>query len=162
MAVALRPATPHDREFLLSVYASTRADEMAMVQWAEAQKAAFVSMQFEAQDAAYRSTYPDGRFQIVTIGDHACRPAVSRPASRRDPASSTSTLLPDHRGTGIGSTLLSGIIAESHVAGLPIRLHVEHGNRARRLYERFGFITIAVDDVYEMMERPPSAAGTVS
>jgi GNAT superfamily N-acetyltransferase len=161
MAVALRPATPHDREFLLSVYAGTRADEMAMVQWAEAQKAAFVSMQFEAQDAAYRSTYPDGRFQIVTMETTP----VGRLYLARLPGEIRVidlTLLPDHRGTGIGSTLLSGIIAESHVAGLPIRLHVEHRNRARRLYERFGFITIAVDDVYEMMERPPSAAGTVS
>jgi ribosomal protein S18 acetylase RimI-like enzyme len=157
----LRPATPKDRDFLLSLYASTRADELAMVAWPDAQKAAFVSMQFEAQDRAYRSTYPEGRFLVVTSGADA----VGRLYVARLPDEIRVidlTLLPDYRGTGIGSKLLAEIIAESEAAGLPVTLHVEQGNRARRLYERLGFVTVSADDVYEMMERPPSAAPPVS
>src|SRR4051812_22049373 len=130
---------------------------MAMVPWADAQKAAFVSMQFEAQNRAYRSAYPEGRFLVVTSSPAA----VGRLYVARLPDEIRVidlTLLPDYRGTGIGSTLLAEIIAESELAGLPVRLHVEHGNRARRLYERFGFVTVSADDVYEMMKRPPATS----
>jgi GNAT superfamily N-acetyltransferase len=155
-AVEVHAATPRDRDFLLAVYASTRADEIAVVPWPDPQKAAFVAMQFDAQDRAYRSTYPDGRFLIVTSGNEPVgRLYVARLAEEIRVIDLT--LLPDHRGTGIGSTLLAEIIGESEVAGVPVRLHVEHGNRARRLYERLGFVSAAADDVYEMMERPPSA-----
>ncbi len=53
-------------------------------------------------------------------------------------------IMPEHRGRGIASRLLSpDVIAEAEAAGLPVRLHVEHWNRARHLYERLGFRTIA-------------------
>jgi ribosomal protein S18 acetylase RimI-like enzyme len=159
--VDLRPATADDRDFLLSVYASTRAREMAIVSWPDAQKAAFVAMQFEAQDRAYRSTFPDARFLIVTSGATAVGRLCVAPLPDEIRVVDL-TLLPDYRGMGIGSILLAEIIAESEVAALPVRLHVEHGNRARRLYERFGFVTVSADDVYEMMERPPSTAATAS
>ena len=49
--ITLRLARPEDRDFLFSVYASTRADEMAMVPWGDAQKAGFLAQQFGAQTA---------------------------------------------------------------------------------------------------------------
>lgn len=49
----------------------------------------------------------------------------------------------DHRGGGIGSALLAGIIARAEIADLAgISLSVEMGNPARRLYERFGFVPV--------------------
>ena len=38
-AISLRPIEDGDREFLLRVYASTRAEELAQVPWSEEQKA---------------------------------------------------------------------------------------------------------------------------
>jgi len=36
--VALRPVEPADAPFLLDLYAATRADEMALVPWSDAEK----------------------------------------------------------------------------------------------------------------------------
>ena len=43
--LTLRPCTDDDLPFLLEVYASTRADEMAIVPWTDEEKQAFVRMQ---------------------------------------------------------------------------------------------------------------------
>src|SRR5207244_400037 len=52
-ALRLRTVNPADEVFLLSVYASSRADELAQVQWAEGQKEAFVKWQFDLQRREY-------------------------------------------------------------------------------------------------------------
>src|SRR4051794_36072302 len=63
--LVLRPITPEDEPFLYAVYASTRAEEMALVDWDEGQKAAFVQMQFTAQDRYYHEHYADAAFQVI-------------------------------------------------------------------------------------------------
>ena len=45
----LRPVRESDTDFLYCLYASTRADEMAMVDWSEPQKQEFLQLQFNAQ-----------------------------------------------------------------------------------------------------------------
>lgn len=47
---------------------------------------------------------------------------------------------PGHRGAGIGTALLGGLLAEAAARSIPaISLSLEDGNRARALYERLGF-----------------------
>ncbi len=53
-----------------------------MTDWTEDQKAAFVTMQFEAQDRAYHATYPDARFLVIFRGHDAGRAAVPGPPYR--------------------------------------------------------------------------------
>jgi ribosomal protein S18 acetylase RimI-like enzyme len=159
--LSLRPSTPDDRDFLRAVHASTREEELRLVPWSDADKAGFVSMQFDAQDSAYRTTYPDGRFLLVMEGDEPIgRLYVARlPDQIRviDIA-----LLPDHRGRGIGTRLLRDVIEEATAAGLPVRLHVERSNRAQNLYERLGFRAAGGDDVYEALEWWPRSGAPVS
>ena len=64
-------------------------------------------------------------------------------------------LLPEHRGAGIGSAVLRGLLAEAAAAGKPVRIHVERLNPARRLYERLGFAPIEDKGVYYLMEWRP-------
>ena len=45
----LRLATSEDESFLLSVYAGTRTEEMALAAWNAAQQDAFLRMQFNAR-----------------------------------------------------------------------------------------------------------------
>ena len=122
--------------------------------WTEAEKSAFISMQFEAQDAAYRMTYPDGRFLIV-LGDG--EPIGRLYLARLDDEIRIVdiALLPQHRGAGIGSRLIDDVIAEADSAGLAVRLHVEPWNPALRLYERRGFRVVAERGAYLFLERPP-------
>jgi hypothetical protein len=45
--LTVRPVTPEDDPFLLSVYDSTRAAELAQAAWAEGQREAFLKWQFD-------------------------------------------------------------------------------------------------------------------
>ena len=49
MTITLRPAVESDRPLLFKLYASTREEEMQRVPWTEAQKQAFLEMQFNGQ-----------------------------------------------------------------------------------------------------------------
>jgi ribosomal protein S18 acetylase RimI-like enzyme len=73
----------------------------------------------------------------------AClRPAGAGAASgdRRDVELDGFAVAPEHRGAGIGSAMLSRIIAEARRDGAPgVSLVVGETSPARRLYERFGF-----------------------
>ena len=153
--VELRAATEDDREFLVALFRTTREDELALTGWSELEKAAFIDMQFRAQDSHYREAYPDGRFLVVTRADEP----VGRLYLARLPDELRVVdiaLMPDHRGQGIGSSLLATVVAEADAAGLPIRLHVEPWNPAKRLYERLGFRTVELRGIYELMERAPA------
>ena len=131
-----------DRELLLAVYASTRAAELAQVQWAPGAREAFLRQQFEAQDAYYREYYAGASFDVIEVdGRAAGRLYVDRwPYEIRivDVA-----LLPEFRGRGIGERLLRELIAEAEASGRSLTIHVEQGNPARRLYERLGFVPVA-------------------
>lgn len=126
----LRPATDMDREQLLEVYASTREEEIARVQWPDGAREAFLSQQFEAQDAYYREYYANASFDVIEVeGRLAGRLYVDRsPAEIRivDIA-----LLPEFRGRGMGTALLRGLIAEAEASGRSLTIHVEQGNPAR-------------------------------
>jgi ribosomal protein S18 acetylase RimI-like enzyme len=151
--VRLRPAQADDRDLLLATYASTRADELATIPWSDAEKAAFVAMQFDAQDRSYHEAYPEGEFLVVTH-DHV-------PAGRLYLVSLESEvrvvdigLLPAHRGMGIGSALLRSVIFTADEAGLAVSLHVESWNPAKHLYERLGFRSVEARGIHEFMRRP--------
>jgi ribosomal protein S18 acetylase RimI-like enzyme len=159
-AITLRPAGVEDEAFLNAVYAGTRTDELALLNWDQAQKDAFLTMQFTAQHWHYHTYYADADFQLVLLsGRPVGRLYVARRAD--DILLIDIALLPDYRNAGIGSLLLTDLLAEAEQVGKPVRLHVEPWNRARRLYERLGFRRIAQQGLYWLMEwSPPGATGT--
>lgn len=137
-AISLRAATAADVEFLLSVYASTREQELAMTGWTPEQKAQFCLMQFQAQDVHYRQHYTGASFNVI-LADAvpAGRLYVARwPQEIRiiDIA-----LLPAHRGQGIGTRFLCQLQEEAAASNRSLSIHVERFNPALRLYERLGF-----------------------
>jgi ribosomal protein S18 acetylase RimI-like enzyme len=154
--VRLRPARASDRALLFEVYASTRAEELAVVPWPEPTKQAFLAQQFEAQDVHYRRHYPDASFEVIEVdGEPAGRLYVDR--LDEEIRIIDIALLPRFRGRGIGAALLRELIDEAAGAGKRLSIHVERENRARALYERLGFTVVADDGgVYVLMERPPS------
>ena len=156
MAVTLRPISPEDKPFLFQVYASTPQGELAQVEWDEAQKTAFLQMQFAAQHSYYQEHYPHTAFQVILRdGQPVGRLYVYRgPTEMRivDIA-----LLPAYRNEGIGSSLLRGLMEEAAQMGKPLRIHVEKNNPALRLYTRLGFRAIADRGVYWFLEWTPGA-----
>ena len=153
LGVRLRPEQPDDQPVLLALYAGTRADELAPVPWATQQKHAFLASQFHTQAQAYRQTFPAGRFLVVELdGRVAGRLYV---ADIPDGVELVDVaLFPEHRGRGIGTALVAGVVEEADAAGLAVTLHVEHANPARRLYERFGFAEVEAGPVYVKLVRP--------
>jgi ribosomal protein S18 acetylase RimI-like enzyme len=156
--IDLQPSEPGDRSSLLAVYESTRTEELAAVPWSEDEKAAFIASQFEAQDTYYRQTYPSADFLVVLAdGRRIGRLYLTRIDDELRVIDIA--LLPDHRGRGIGSSLLASIIALAEREGLAVTLHVEPWNPAKRLYERLGFVSEGLRGIYEFMRRPASTPG---
>jgi GNAT superfamily N-acetyltransferase len=163
--VRLRPVTEADLPFLRRVYAESRAEEMALVtHWSDDQKAEFLRLQFEAQHAHYTRHYPDARFEVIALrGEDVGRLYVARlPEEIRlmDIA-----LLARHRGAGIGGALLRALLDEARRDGLPVSLHVEDNNPARRLYARLGFVRTGEEGIYARMRwspEAPASAGAAS
>ncbi len=149
--VSLRPSAASDEEFLLSVYASTRLDEMALVPWTQEQKAAFVQMQFRAQRQSYLTQYPQAQYYTIEQGSQRIgRMIVDR--SRPTILLMDITLLPEYRNAGIGTALLRELQDEAMQGGRELRLHVETFNPALRLYQRLGFQCISESGIYLEME----------
>jgi ribosomal protein S18 acetylase RimI-like enzyme len=141
--VTLRPARPDDRELLFRVYASTRAEELANVPWDDEAKEGFLRAQFDAQDRWWREHYVDASFDVVLVdGEPAGRLYVC--ASEDEIRIVDIALLPEHRGSGIGSALLGDVLAD----GRRVTIHVERMNPALRLYERLGFALAEDRGVY--------------
>lgn len=160
--VALRAVQPEDGDFLLRVYAASRADEMALVDWDEAQKMAFLRSQFEAQAAQYHARFPDAEYSVILFQD--------QPVGRFWIGSTPEqirlldiAILPEFQNRGIGATLLKSLLAESEQRNLPLRHMVFKMNTdALRFYARFGFSPIEDVGAYIHMERRPTAANTAA
>jgi ribosomal protein S18 acetylase RimI-like enzyme len=147
----LRPSAPGDAELLFRIYASTRDEELGAVPWTPEQKEAFLRMQFAAQDAHYRRSYPDASFDLLIVGGMpAGRLCVWRAPS--EVRIVDIALLPEFRRRGIGERVLRDLLAEAARTGRTVSLHVERTNPARRLYERLGFRTTADRGMYLAME----------
>lgn len=153
IATALRPCGPEDREFLVRVYASTRADELALTGWSHEERDEFVRMQFDLQDRSFAAAFPDAQRSIVVDGDAPIgRLYVHR--DEREIRIVDIALLPEHRGRGVGTALLRDVLAEGERTARPIRIHVQVFNRARALYDRLGFVPVREYGVHIEMERP--------
>ena len=144
-------------EFLLRLYATTRAEEMAMVtDWTDEQKEWFIRMQFQAQHAWYQEHYGDAQFDLIVIDD---APAGRLYVHRREKEIRLVdiSLAPGLRGRGIGAALLRELMDEAEAAGKPLTIHVEKYNPAMRLYLRLGFKSIEDRGPYDLMEWRPAS-----
>lgn len=154
MIITLRPILPGDEEFLFSVYASTRAEELELLGWSAALKQEFLQMQFRAQAKSYQENYPGAEFRVILLdGQPVGRLYVQR--IRTEIHVIDISLLPQYRGQGIGSQLLNGIMKEGAESDRPVTMYVERFNPALRLYVRLGFRQVSDQGVYLFMKRLP-------
>jgi ribosomal protein S18 acetylase RimI-like enzyme len=136
--ITLRPATEADDDFILSCYASTRAQELAQVPWPAEQKESFIRMQYTAQKNHYAAEAPRASHDIIYL---EATPVGRIYLDRRDDALHILdiTVLPQHRNQGTGSLLLRRLLAEAAKLGKPVTIYVESFNPSLRLFERLGF-----------------------
>ena len=179
--VRLRSVEDRDLPFLAELYASTRREEVAQTPWSEEQKEAFLRWQFENQHWHYREYYPSCELLVIEEdggtgegsgaaaeevgGEVAAEPgtgASSAPIGRlyvdRWPDQIRLvdiSLLPEHRGRGLGTALLGELLAEGEARGLPVTIHVEFNNPALFLYRRLGFRHVDSNGIYYLMKWTP-------
>lgn len=149
-----RPATPEDRDFLLHLYGTTREEELAAVAWSPEEKAAFLRMQFEAQDHHYRTHYPGAEFLVML---HQGQPAGRLYVWRGEAEIRVMdiALLPELRNLGLGHAVMEDLLRECTRTGRAVRVHVEKFNPALRFYERLGFRVAEDRGVYWFLEWLP-------
>ena len=150
-SLRLRAITPEDDSFLARVYASSRAEELAITGWSDGLKADFCRRQFDAQSAYYAANYPEASFQIIERnGWPVGRLYVAR--WEKEIRIMDVTVLPEFRGTGIGTKLLRDLQEEARSAAKSLTIHVERFNRALMLYQRLGFKQVEDKGVYLLMK----------
>ena len=140
----LRPARPDDLESLMAIgHEGLRPYVEALWGWdREDQRRRFREsfdwrvisvVQIEGRDVGY--------LRVEDGGDHIYLAGIYVDA--------------DHRGSGLGTRLLTDLIARAHAAQRPLRLRVLVPNAAYRLYERLGFRRTSEDATHIYMELDP-------
>lgn len=136
--IKLRPVSADDYDFLVALYGSTRAEEMAMVPWTTEQQETFIRLQFAAQQEHYAKKYPTASHDVIVCDD---RPVGRFYVARLDQEIRIVdiTLMPAERNAGIGSRLLKQLLDEASGSGKITSIYVEEFNPSLRLFERLGF-----------------------
>lgn len=153
-AVTLRPATDSDYAFMRYLYGSTRAEEMEQFPFTGEQKAAFLDQQFAAQYEHYRVHYPTAERNIIERDGKAIgRLWIDEWKDQFRLVDIA--LLPEARGTGVGTKLLRDVLQRGAAAEKAVTIHVEGFNPALRLYQRLGFEHVDTNGVYYLMKWTP-------
>jgi GNAT superfamily N-acetyltransferase len=149
--ITLRPVGPDDCDFLIEVYAGTRAEELALVPWTNEQRQVFIRSQFTAQQDHYVKSYPGASHDIiVSNGRQVGRLYVAR--LDREIRIIDLTLLSVERNVGIGSYLIKQLLVEAERTGRAVRIYIEEFNPSLHLFERFGFSRSEQQGIHVLME----------
>jgi ribosomal protein S18 acetylase RimI-like enzyme len=153
--ITVRDERLQDEPFLYELYASRRQAEMDALGWPLEFRNTFLNQQFRASQG-YHTAFPEAEFQIVLLnGVNAGRLIINR--TREELRVVDLALLPQFRNAGVGTSLLQKLFGEASATRKPVRLKVDRGSRAERLYQRLGFIKISETELHFEMEWRASA-----
>lgn len=155
LGYSLRKLHLGDTPWLRSLYASTRAEEMAKAPWADDIKRAFIDHQFDLQHQHYISHFTAAIFLAI---EHPAMGPVGRlylQCTAPEHLLIDICLLPPIRRQGVGSALVRLCQRQAAALGHRLELHVEHRNlAAQRLYQRLGFHNAEKGDSHWLMIWP--------
>ncbi|ARP97353.1 GNAT family N-acetyltransferase [Bordetella genomosp. 13] len=140
-AMALRPATEADVDFLLALRKATMGPHMRAAGLPDDDAAHMTRLRFHWADAQVilLDGRPAGLFKAFRESDHWYVQQVQ--------------VSPAWQGHGVGARVLATLLEQADRDGLPVRLSVLHANPARRLYERLGFRVVATEGPEYVMQR---------
>src|SRR5258705_5130658 len=117
----LRSVTDADQEFLVRLFASTRAEELQALAWNPMQAEMFINLQYNAQQQSYRLSHPSAENNIILRdGQPAGRMLVDRSEDAIHLVDIA--ILPEYRNHGVGTKLISGLVDEGTKQDVP-RVH---------------------------------------
>lgn len=150
--ISLRPVREEDPEFLYEVYFSTRQAEVEQFGWDRPQVEAFVRMQFNARQAAYKMRFPLAVHEVIIVGE---TPAGRLIVDRSDGQILLTDIavLPQFQGKGVASHVVRGLQKEAATSGALLILHVDKINAyAIGFYKNLGFETVAETQLMNEMK----------
>ena len=144
-----------DLPFLCRVYGSTRADELAQLDWSAEQKAAFVDMQFRAQHDHYQLHHAAMDWLVILRGENPVgRLYLERKIDEHGIVDIS--LLAEYRGQGFGTALLEALLLDvaSDPQVVTLTASVHEGNTASmRAFARVGFHPAGADGDFRLFRR---------
>lgn len=137
--ITFRERTAADEPLLFTLFAETKAPELALLGLAPAQLRPLLEMQYRGREMTYRTSYPDA-WDAVILGD--ALPVGRFLLDRRHDGWRVIDIavLSSCRRQGIATETIRTFQQECQELGIPLRLSVAFGNPAQRLYERLGFV----------------------
>lgn len=141
----------------MQLFASTRQAELAPL--APEQRAQFAELQQSAQRRSYRARFPGSDDAVIEVdGRPVGRLWLNR--SEHELRVVDITLLPEHRGRGLGTSVLRTVHDEARELGRPVVLSVfRDDQRALSFYRRLGFAVTASTQTHWSLRWPAAQPG---
>lgn len=139
-----------DKNFLFSLYSSTREDELNMTLMKEIEKRTFLKQQFYAKEFDYSTRYEDAEFLIIYRKKKAIGRVVFRITEKVHLVDIA--FIKKFRSLGFGKEVLNILISHAKQNNKPFELSVAKDNiRALKLYKYLGFQIIESHGYYYNM-----------
>lgn len=147
-----RPARTEDEALLFALFASDKRVEFAAFGVPAEQAEILVDMQYRGRKMTYAAEYPLAEDWILLA--HNGLPVGRLLINRRPDCWRILdiAILPEHRGCGLGTSVIEECQARCKEAGVKLELQVAAANPARTFYERLGFCILREDSLaFEMV-----------
>jgi ribosomal protein S18 acetylase RimI-like enzyme len=147
--IELRPAAGADEPLLRELFVSARP---LFAQLPAELRAVVVDQQFEAQRADFGTSYPHARQQLMLVdGEPVGQVWVDWSTTRGRILDFA--VAPAFRRKGVGTAVVTGLVAEAAARGLPLRASVECLNVVgRAFWRRCGFAATAEGPLFIEIE----------
>ena len=141
-------------DFIYQLFRTLKVEELNALDWPRQFFDLILPMQFKAHESHYRNNFPDaGDFIILKDSIPVGRIIIDKSGSFIHLIEIC--VLPEFRGQGIGTTVITKLLKEGEILGKSVRLQVAHNNRAIKLYEQLGFSDINCTKTHHQMEWKP-------
>jgi len=136
---SLRPVLVDDAEFLFQLFVERNTERFSQLGWTDMQLASMLQMQYRARVAGYAQRFVDLEKFVICTADQQRIGEVLMHRTAQEIRIVDICISNAYRKQGIATQLLSDLQREAAAKEITITLSVDHGNPARRLYERLGF-----------------------
>ncbi|HLK63205.1 MAG TPA: N-acetyltransferase [Bryobacteraceae bacterium] len=155
MPLYVRPALPQDGPFVYQLVWQVMYEQLQADTWDPRIREHLLDLQVRAKCGAYATVHPQADNAIIMLDDQAVgRMLIDRAGEFYHLVDIS--ILPKHRGAGIGTRLVLALCMEADMMRKNVRLYVSISNpRAAALYRRLGFRVVEDLLTDQLMERAP-------
>jgi ribosomal protein S18 acetylase RimI-like enzyme len=155
MPLFVRPALPEDDPFVYQLVYQASYDQLYAWLWDPSVRNALLDLQVQSKCGSYKAAHPHADRAIIMLDDQPVgHMIIDRSGECYDLVDIS--IVPKHRGAGIGTRLILALCMEAEMMRKNVRLSVSITNpRAADLYKRLGFRVIADLETDLVLERAP-------